>query len=407
MQQLEEKNRIAEELRVENAKLSIDLENEKKNAAENIKMLQESEVRLKMEFENLANKIFEEKGRAISEKNKEVLTAILTPLKEQMDTFRSRIDEVHKTDIQHSAQLLEQVRLLRELSNKVSDDANNLAKAITGDSKRQGDWGELIIERLFEISGLTPEREYDRQKGHRTDQGSLQKPDFVVYLPGERAVIVDSKVSLTDFARFNAAENEVAQKNALTEHVNSVRRHIKDLRSKNYEDLLGNKTLDFVIMCIPLEPAYQAALQADPELLYDLAQTNVVICGPTTLMITLKLIAQIWRREHENRNAEQIADRAGRLYNQVALVYEAMLDASKKLGGTAEAVDLALKRLWTGRGNLVRRVEEMRQLGAKVNKQLPQDLLERAIGYDDAELSDDETKIIGAGSDLDGDLPED
>lgn len=383
--QLQEKARTIEALQAEKAGLAAELEHEKRFAAEKLKLLQDAELRLKLEFENLANKIFEDKGKALTEENRERMSSLLQPFKQQLESFRSRVDEVHKNTTEQSAKLLQQVRQLQELSNKVSDEANNLARAIKGDTKRQGDWGELIVERIFEASGLEAGREYGKQVGLRAEDGSLKKPDFIVYLPGDKAVVIDSKVSLTAFERFCSEDDEAAKKRALAEHIQSVRRHVEELRAKNYANLLGNKALDFVLMCIPLEPAYQAALQSDQTLVYDLAKTNVVITGPTTLMITLKLIAQIWRREHENNNAEVIADKAGRMYDQVALIVEAMVDAQRKLGGVSESFDLALKRLKEGRGNLVGRVEELRKLGAKINKQLSAAIVEQALTEDDQE----------------------
>jgi DNA recombination protein RmuC len=381
--ELQEKTQLIGALEVEKARLTAGLENEKRVAADKLKLLEDAEARLKTEFENLANRIFEDKGKALTEQNRERISGLLQPFKEQLESFRKRVDEVHKNDTEQSARLLEQVRQLQELSNKVSDEANNLAKAIKGDAKTQGDWGELVVERIFEASGLERGREYDGQASFRAEDGTLKRPDFIVYLPGEKAVIVDSKVSLNAFEQFCSLDDCDARDVALSEHLQSVRRHVDELRSKNYSNLLGNRTLDFVIMCIPLEPAYQAALQSDKNLFYDLARTNVVITGPTTLMITLKLIAQIWRRENENRNAEVIADRAGKMYDQVVLVAEAMTEAQKKLGGVSESFDLALKRLKEGRGNLIGRVEELRRLGAKVNKQLPASVVEPTFGEDD------------------------
>jgi len=359
-------------LQIENTRLKADLEHERQNATEKLHLLQTAENRLKTEFENLANRIFEDKGKAFSEQSRERIGSLLLPLKDQIEAFRKRVDEVHRHDTEQSARLVEQVRTLHELSNKVSEEANHLASAIKGDTKTQGDWGELVMERIFEAAGLERGREYETQVAMRSADGALQKPDFMLTLPGGKAIILDAKVSLTAYARSAAAEDETSRAAAIRDHVQSVRRHIEELRGRRYDDLLGNRTLDFVIMCIPLEPAYQAALQADPGLLYDLARTNVVLTGPATLMITLKLIAQIWRREHENRNAEAIAEKAGRMHDQVALVYEAMEDAGKRLTGTAEAFALAMNRLKDGRGNLITRALELRRLGAKVSKTLPE-----------------------------------
>lgn len=379
IEDLRSKSSAVEGLLTDKARLEADLTNERKATLEKLKLLQESESRLKTEFENLANKIFEEKGKSLTEQNRERIGGLLQPFKEQLESFRTRVDEVHKNDTERSAKLLEQVRQLQELSNKVSDEANNLAKAIKGDAKKQGDWGEFIVERIFEASGLERGREYDGQVGVRADDGTLKRPDFIVHLPGNKAVIVDSKVSLTAYERFSNLEDDSERSKALGKHLQSVRNHVAELQSKDYGHLLGNRTLDFVLMCIPLEPAYQVALQNDKNLVYDLAKSNVVITGPTTLMITLKLITQIWRRENENRNAEVIADRAGRMYDQVVLIVEAMGEAQKKLTGVTDSFDLALKRLKKGKGNLVGRVEEIRRLGAKVNKQLPAPVVEEAI----------------------------
>lgn len=359
-----------EKLRVEHARLEADLQHERLSAAEKIALLQNSEVRLQKEFENLAGRIVEERGRVLGEENRQRMDTLLQPFREQLDGFRRRVDELHETNIAGSASLREQVRQLMELSGRVSDEANTLARAIKGDSKVQGDWGEMIIGRIFEASGLEKGREYEAQESFRDEEGALKRPDFMVLLPGEKAVVVDSKVSLTAYERYCSLEEESRKEQALREHVQSVRRHIASLQEKEYHDIGGNRTLDFVIMCIPLEPAWQAVMQADPDLMYDLAGKNVVLCGPATLMITLKLIAQIWRRENENRNAEIIADKAGRIYDQVALVVDAMEDARKKLSGVSESFDLAVRRLRDGRGNLVGRVEEIRKLGAKVSRRI-------------------------------------
>ncbi len=371
---LESKSRELENLAIKHARLEADSMNEQRSSSEKIALMQESESRLKIEFENLSNRIFEERGRAIGLENSERMTGILQPLREQLDAFRRRVDEVHHRDTEQAVRLIEQLRQLQELSGRVSDEANMLARAIKGDPKKQGEWGEMIIERIFESSGLEKGREYLVQESFREEGGLLKRPDFVVVLPGDKAVIVDSKVSLTAYERFCSFDEEAQRQMALREHVQSVRRHIANLQSKQYSSIGGNRTLDFVIMCIPLESAWQAAMQGDPELMYDLASKSVVLCGPTTLMITLKLIAQIWRRENENRNAELIAEKGGRIYDQAILVFEAMIDARKKLSAVSESFDLVFKRLKEGRGNLVGRVEEIRKLGAKVSRQIPPEL---------------------------------
>jgi len=241
----------------------------------------------------------------------------------------------------------------------------------------------MIIERIFEASGLEKGREYTAQESFREDDGFLKRPDFMVMLPGNKAVIVDSKVSLTAYERFCNLDEDTERALALKEHVQSVRRHIAGLQSKEYSSIGGNSTLDFVILCIPLESAWQAVMQADPDIMYNLAGKNVVLCGPTTLMITLKLIAQIWRRENENRNAELIAEKAGKIYDQVLLIFDAMMEARKRLAGVSDSFDVALKRIKEGRGNLIGRVEDIRKLGAKVSRQLPPEVVADAAAGDD------------------------
>ncbi|MEI7933512.1 MAG: DNA recombination protein RmuC [Chlorobiaceae bacterium] len=379
---LESKSLELESLKIRQAQLEADISNEQRNAVEKTALMQESESRLKREFENLSNRIFEERGRVLGQENRERMDSLLQPLREQLEAYRKRIEEVHDTDTALSGQLIEEVRQLQRLSGRVSDEANTLARAIKGDSKKQGDWGEMIIERIFEASGLENGREYMAQESFREDEGFLKRPDFMVILPGNKAVIVDSKVSLTAYERFCNLDDDTERTIALKEHVQSVRRHIAGLQSKEYSSIGGNRTLDFVILCIPLESAWQAVMQADPDIMYNLAGKNVVLCGPTTLMITLKLIAQIWRRENENRNAELIAEKAGKIYDQVLLIFDAMMETRKRLAGVSDSFDLALKRIKEGRGNLVGRVEEIRRLGAKVSRQIPSEIAAEAVSED-------------------------
>ncbi len=375
---LDVKSKELEQSNLARARLEERLETERSVAAEKLKLLQDAEARMKVEFENLANRIFEDKGRALTEQNREKMTSVLEPFKTQLESFRKRVDEIHEGEAKRAGELLQQVRHLQEMSNKVSAEANHLAAAIKGDTKKQGAWGELIVSRIFESSGLVEGREYESQKSFNDEDGR-KRPDFIVYLPGEKAVIVDSKVSLTSYERYTGEEDDSRRKMELGEHLKSVRNHIKELQARNYDNLLGNRTLDFVIMCVPVEPAYQAALQGDPELLYDLARTKVVMTGPATLMITLKLIGQLWRRENENRNAEKIAAMAGRMYDQVIGVYEALADVHKKLGAVDASLETAMKRLKDGRGSLVGKAEELRLLGAKVGKPLPPELGEQVL----------------------------
>lgn len=383
------------QLREERSRLQTQIEHERREGTDKLKLLEDAEKRLKEQFENLANRIFEDKGKSLTADNQQRLGTLLKPFQEQMESFRKRVDEIHTHETAQTAGLLKEVQNLASMSERVRVDAENLARAIKGDAKVQGDWGEVIVERIFEASGLVEGEGYSSQKGLRDEDGRLYKPDFVVNLPENKAVIVDSKVSLTAYERYCNTEDEGERTTALQAHLNSVRAHVKELTGKDYTSLLGNRTLDFVIMCIPLEGAYQEALRADKKLLYDLAATRVVVTGPTTLMITLKLIAQIWRRDKESRNAEAIADAAGKMYGQVALIVESMLDSQKKLEQVNLSFDTALKRLKSGRGNLVGRVEQLRKLGAKVNKTIPDAVLEEAADPEaDADELEDNSKSL-------------
>lgn len=365
------------------ARLEAECEHERRSAVEKLQLLADSETRLKTEFENLANRILEEKGGALVRQNQSRIGDLLQPFEKQLRVFEERVNAIHTESTKQSSALLEQVRQLQNVSNRVSAEATGLAEAIKGNAKTQGDWGEVIVQRILEASGLREGHEFERQAVLRNDQQSLRRPDFIVHLPGKRSIILDSKVSLTAYERWCNGTDDEERTKALKEHLQSVRRHLHDLDEKEYTDLLGNRTLDFVVLCIPLEPAYQAALQYDPELLYAAANTRVVLTGPATLLITLKLIAQMWRRENEQRNAADIAEQAGRLYDQVRLVLEAAMDAQRRLGGAAESLDDVIKRIGSGRGNLVRRVEMLRKLGAKVKTPLADEITGPAYEEED------------------------
>lgn len=370
-----QKGRI-EHLLSEKAGLEARLELEGKASSEKLELLAQSETRLKLEFENLANRIFEQRGNALQEQGQQRMGALLEPFRKQLDDFRHRVEQVNKDSSERTTTLIEQVRQLQLTSNRVSEEANQLASAIKGDSKKQGDWGELIVERILEASGLEKGREYEAQTSIRTEDGTLLRPDFLVKLPDGKLVVLDSKVSLTAFERYASAEDPASRDAALKAHLASVRKHVRELQDKDYSQLMGNRSLDFVVMCVPLEPAYQLALQEDRELIYDLATSSVVITGPANLLITLKLIAQLWRREKENRNAEEIADEAGKLYDKIIGVFETVDQARSQLQTVTRTMDKAGSQLKEGRGNVVGRIEKLRKLGAKVGKALPAGLAE-------------------------------
>jgi DNA recombination protein RmuC len=286
---------------------------------------------------------------------------------------------VHKSDTEQAAALRTHIQSLQQATSAISQDAVKLTNALMGDSKVQGDWGEFTLQRIFDACGMERGRDYEVQQSDRGDDGGQLRPDFYVWLPDNRVVIIDSKVSLTAYVRSCNAADPEERKAALRDHVASVRKHIRELAAKDYLQLDGlrGRTLDFVLMCVPLEPAYQAAVAADISLIEESKKT-VTITGPNALLTTLKLIVQVWRREKENRNAEEIGLKAGAIYDQVVLIAEAMQEAASRLAKVSESFDTAMKRLSTGKGNLVRRVQEIRELGAKVKRELPGDVVDAA-----------------------------
>lgn len=371
------------------ASLEARLDAEQKAMADKEKILKDSEQRLSDQFSLLANRILNETGESLQKNSEKQLGHLITPLREQLQDFRARVDAVNQASTDRTSSLITLVRELQEKTNSVSQEANQLAQAIRGNAKQQGDWGELIVERILEASGLQKGVEYEAQSTIRMDEGNLVRPDFIVHLPGSKEVILDSKVSLTAYERWTSCEDEAERKQALQDHLKSVRAHVKELQDKDYSQLMRNRSLDFVVMCIPLEPAYQLAMQEDRTLMYDLAASNVVITGPATLMITLKLIAQLWRREKENQNAAVIADKAGKLYDHILRIEESMSKARSQLETVSKSMDEAYNRLTDGRGNAIRRIDELKQLGAKVSKTLPTSLEGSLDGDEEEALPED------------------
>ena len=342
---------------------------------------------LQMEFERLANKIFEEKQDRFSKLSKETLDATLRPMREQMETFRKRVDEVHSADLIDRNRLKGQIEELHRQAQQIGLDAVSLAKALKGESKTQGDWGEMILERLLEDVGLNRGVEYIVQTGHRDTEGKLQKPDVVLKLPEGRALVIDSKVSLKHYQDYVNSDNDDERRRLLNQHIASLRGHYKGLAGKRYQDLEGIGSIDFVFMFIPIEPAYLLALREDPHLFDDAFGQNVTLVSHTTLMPMLKTVESLWRNEKQTRNAKDIASRAGALYDKFVGVLESMDQIGVQLGKAQDAYDETRKRLGEGRGNLISQTEKLRELGAAPKKRLPDsanNLLE-----DDPENSND------------------
>lgn len=352
--------------------LNEKLENQKQD-------LDELQTKFAIEFKNLANEIFEEKTKKFTDQNKTNIDEILKPLNEKIKDFEKRVEETYNKESKERFSLQNEIKRLFELNQQLSSDANNLTKALKGESKTQGNWGEVILENILERSGLVKNREYFVQTSFTDESGKRLQPDVVVTYPGERNVVIDSKVSLTAYERFVSTDDDSEKENALKEHLISIKNHINELSSKNYQDLYQLNSLDFVMMFLPIEPAYLLAIEKEAELWSFAYEKRVLLISPTNLIAALKMIASLWRQEYQNRNAMEIAQKGGDLYDKFASLLEDLKDVGKKLESTQVSYKASMNKLVEGKGNLVKRVEDMRKLGVKTKKTIPQNILDRAI----------------------------
>lgn len=335
------------------------------------KLMEETKQALFKEFELAAGRLFEEKREKFESSSKTGLQALLQPFREQITAFHKRVEDVYDKENTQRSLLMGQIVELQKQTQQVSAEANNLASALKNDNKVQGSWGEIVLERLLEQSGLQKGREYDTQKSYSSAEGSRFRPDVIVHLPDGKDIVIDSKVSLLDYEKYCTAELPAEKELALKAHVDSIRAHVKGLSIKQYENLEGIRTLDFVFVFVPVEAAYIAAIQAAPALFKEAYDRNIVIVSPSSLMVALRTVETIWRYEKQNANAEQIAASAGKLYDQFALFVESLEDVGKSLDRTQEAYGKAKKRLTEGRGNLLRKIDGLKELGAKTSRKLP------------------------------------
>ncbi|HMP90133.1 MAG TPA: DNA recombination protein RmuC [Kiritimatiellia bacterium] len=365
-----ERTRLLAEL--ESVKIARELE--QAAATDKLKLLDEARENLRREFENLANRIFEEKGAKFTGQNAEKMESILTPLREQLGEFKKRVNEVYETDVRERTSLLQEIKQLKELNNRISKEATDLTLALKGESKTRGNWGELVLERVLELSGMTNGREYETQVFLREKHGGQQGryPDVVVHLTDGRDVIIDSKVTLNAYERFVSAEDPATKASALKEHCQAVRQHINGLSAKNYQDLAGIKTLDLVMMCIPNEPAFIAAVAEDSSLHDDAMRRRVLLVGPTTLLLALRIIATMWRTENQNRNALEIADRGQKLYEKFVGFVEDLESVGASIDKAGQTYREAHGKLSSGSGNLIGQANKLVELGVKARKQLPE-----------------------------------
>jgi DNA recombination protein RmuC len=376
-------------LRSQQAELNARLETERKSFNEQLILLKDAKTELSKEFENVANKIFESKQQQFSTSSKTLLDSTLEPLKNQLGDFRRKVEDVYEKESAERNRLAGQVVELQKQAQKIGEDAVNLAQALKGSNKSQGNWGEVVLERLLEQSGLQKGREYDTQVSFASEDGSRRMPDVIVHLPEGKDLVIDAKVSLIDYEKYCNSQDDLERKQCLDQHVNSLRSHIKGLSFKEYEKLDGIKALDFVFIFIPIEAAFMLALQHEPNLYREAYDRHIILVSPTTLLATLRTVENIWRYEKQNRNAERIAKEAGSLHDQFVLLLDALDSVNNYLGKTQDAYNTARSRLQTGRGNLLKKVNDLRRLGAKTKKIIDRQLLDvDALDEDELLLED-------------------
>ncbi|MFB9055542.1 DNA recombination protein RmuC [Mariniflexile ostreae] len=342
--------------------------------------IEERQELLRKDFELLATKILDEKSEKFTLQNKENIKNILIPLQDKIKTFEDKVDITQKESISMHSALKEQLLGLKDLNQQITKETTNLTRALKGDSKMQGNWGELVLERVLEKSGLEKDREYFVQQGFTRSDGSRVLPDVVLSLPDGKKMIIDSKVSLTDYERFINAEDEDRPR-FLKAHVNSIKRHVDQLSEKNYHDLYDMESPDFVLMFIPIEPAFAVVVNEDNSIYNKAFEKNIVIVTPSTLLATLRTVDSMWNNEKQQQNAIEIARQAGALYDKFEGLVSDLTGVGKKIDAAKSDYSAAMNKLVDGKGNLVSSVEKIKKLGAKAKKSLPEAIVKRAKGY--------------------------
>jgi DNA recombination protein RmuC len=366
-------------LSAERAALNAELHEQQDSHQQRLHDLQGSRDELRAQFAELAGKIFDEREQRFAETSQQRLGQLLDPLKERIQSFEKRVEESYQQEARERFSLGKELERLQQLNQRLSDEATNLTRALQG-QKTQGNWGELVLERVLEHAGLEKGREYQTQVSLKSSDGERFQPDVLIRLPGDRQVVVDAKVGLSAYQQFVAGEDEGQRQQALKQHVLSLRSHLKGLSLKDYQRLEGLHSLDFVLLFVPIEAAFAAALQADPNLFQEAFDQHIVIVSPTTLLATLRVIDSLWRQERQSQNAREIAERAGALYDKFVAFIQDLDEVGARLQQLDKAYAAARNKLCDGRGNIVSRVENLKLLGARASKSLPVELLEQAAG---------------------------
>lgn len=373
-QMREQKSRLETQLREQQAR------HEQMNQAnaEKLQILEQAEVRLKQQFEHLANQLFEEKTAKVDLQNRQSLEGLLSPLKEQLEGFKKQVNDSFSQEAKERHTLVHELKNLQRLNEQMTREAVNLTQALKGDNKQQGNWGEVVLARVLAESGLREGHEYETQVNLQSEAGKRYQPDVIVHLPQNKQVVVDSKMALVAYERYFNAETDAERDRALSAHLTALRAHIKGLSMKDYHKLKGIQSLDYVLMFIPVEPAFQVAIQADPSLIKDTMEQNIILVSPTTLLVALRTIDNLWRNERQNENAKLIAQRATKLYDKLRLFIDDMEGLGGALDRANQTYQGAMNKLATGRGNVIRQAESFRQLGVEIKRPISSDLAQLA-----------------------------
>ena len=377
-QQMKEKEALINDLNSQLSRKTTENEGLNEKLSSLKKDIEKLQDNFRNEFKNLANDILEEKTKKFTEQNRTKLDEILKPLSEKIRDFEKKVDDTYDKESKQRFSLEKEIKNLAELNQQISKEANNLTHALKGQTKTQGNWGEVILESILEKSGLVRDREYIVQASYTNADGKRLQPDVIIAYPGDRSLVVDSKVSLLAYERFSSAETKEEQDKALKEHLLSIRSHIAELSSKNYQDLYQLKGLDFVILFMPVEPAYLVAMQAEPDLWSYAYERRVLLISPTNLIAVLRMVSNLWRVEYQNKNAIEIARQSADLLDKFVGFLEDLEDVGRKLDQTRQSYDASINKLSTGKGNLIRRAEKIKELGAKPVKEIPKNLLDRS-----------------------------
>lgn len=369
--------------------VTIRLEETRMAAEEKQRLLVNSEQRLNTQFGNLANRIFENSNRRVDEQNRQSLHGLIAPLREQLDGFRRQVQDGFGQEARERHTLSHEIRNLQQLNAQMAQEAINLTKALKGDNKMQGNWGEVVLSRVLEASGLREGHEYETQVNIQLEQQGRMQPDVIVRLPQGKDVVIDAKMTLVAYERYFNAEDEATREAAVSEHIAAVRGHLRLLSRKDYQQLPGLRSLDYVLMFIPVEPAFLVAIDRQPELINEALNQNIMLVSPTTLLVALRTINNLWRYEHQSRHAQRIADRAAKLYDKMRLFVDDMSAMGQSLDKAQDSYRQAMKKLAEGRGNLIAQTESFRQLGVEVKRPINPRLVEQAMP-EEAEASDSE-----------------